>query len=619
MTFFALPNLLWLLLLAPIIVFFYLLKLKRREMTISSVMLWSRVIQDVQANAPFQKLRRNLLLLLQLLILLLAILALTRPAFFSRSSGGSSVVVVLDGSASMQSRDGGGGRTRFDAARARALEMVGLMRGGDRMMVVLAAARPHRLTPFTADRNALRAALNHAEPRDTTTDLRDATLLAASVAGQQAGSRIFVLSDGAFAEMEELDTHGAELVFEKFGERSNNVGIVALDARRSLSGSGGYQLFAAVRNYGPEPRKGSLELYRGDALIDARPLNLPAADPNDGYSEHRELLDDLPETTGILRARLDLDDDLRADNEAYAQLSTRQTLNVLLVTEGNLYLQNALNLDPQVKLSVVSPGGYNAQAGFDVTVFEGVGPKKLGPGSHLYIAGGGETAPVEIVGRVKDARVLTWERTHPVMRYVKLGNLDLPEALTARKRPWGVVLAEHESGPVIVVGERAGARSAYVGFPLLSTEFPLRVAFPIFFGNLVQWLAATPGKTEGMQLRAGQTAVLEVPAAAGEVTVTDPAGRRTRVRPEGRVAYFGDTERAGVYRVTAPGFERAFAVNLLSRDESDTRPRDRLQFGRRPVQAGAATTRSAQEVWRWLILAALLVLALEWWVFHRRL
>src|SRR5579872_2761509 len=121
-------NLLWLLPLVPIIVFFYLLKLKRREMVVSSVLLWSHLIKDVQANAPFQKLKKNLLLFLQLLIVFLSILALARPAYVTRSLGGSNVVVILDGSASMQSRDGRGG-TRFDEARSLATRMVNDMHG----------------------------------------------------------------------------------------------------------------------------------------------------------------------------------------------------------------------------------------------------------------------------------------------------------------------------------------------------------------------------------------------------------------------------------------------------------------------------------------------------------
>ena len=53
------------LIIGPIIVAMYLLKLRREERSVSSTFLWRRMVRDVEANAPWQKLRRNLLLLLQ--------------------------------------------------------------------------------------------------------------------------------------------------------------------------------------------------------------------------------------------------------------------------------------------------------------------------------------------------------------------------------------------------------------------------------------------------------------------------------------------------------------------------------------------------------------------------
>jgi Ca-activated chloride channel family protein len=621
MKFFAPYNLLWLLLLVPVIVFFYLLRLKRRELVVSSVLLWNHLVKDVQANAPFQKLRKNLLLLLQLLIALFAILALARPAFFSQSLGGANVVIILDGSASMQTRDADGG-SRFDAARAQALKMVGSMHGGDSMMVLLATAHTHRLSAFTSDQNELRRVLNSAKPADTTTNLRDALLLAVSVAGssfQRRGSHIYVLSDGAFAEMDELDTRGCEVSFVKLGTHSNNVGIVALDVRREFNNTNNYQMFVAVRNFSPEPVKGNLEFYRNDALIDVRPLEIAAADKALGYRERAEVFNDLPATSGILRTRLDIKDDLETDNEAYSQLSVRQEINVLLVSDGNLYLEKALNLDPHVKLSKTTPSAYNGQTGYDVVVFENEGPKQVGPGNFLYINCGGPTAPVEIKGKVTDASILNWERLHPVMRYVSLNQLNLQEALSATKRPWGVILAEHESGPAIVVGEKSGVKSAFVGFPLLRSQFPLRVAFPIFFNNLVQWLAARPGKTEGQQLRTGEPMPIDAPPAVTEVTVLGPDGSKEKVQREGPTLFYQDTERRGIYRVEGKNLKREFAVNLLSRDESAVQPQEKIQFGRRPVVAGFGAERTARETWRWLVLLAAVILAVEWWVYHKRI
>ena len=63
----------------PLLVLLYFLKLKRTEQVVSSTLLWQRAIQDLQVNAPFQRLRRNILLLLQLLALIAALLTLAGP------------------------------------------------------------------------------------------------------------------------------------------------------------------------------------------------------------------------------------------------------------------------------------------------------------------------------------------------------------------------------------------------------------------------------------------------------------------------------------------------------------------------------------------------------------
>ena len=51
---------LWWLALGAVIIFFYLLKLKRTRLRVPSVLLWQRALEELEANAPFRRLRRSL-------------------------------------------------------------------------------------------------------------------------------------------------------------------------------------------------------------------------------------------------------------------------------------------------------------------------------------------------------------------------------------------------------------------------------------------------------------------------------------------------------------------------------------------------------------------------------
>src|SRR5205085_1269193 len=136
------------LLLGAIIIFFYLLKLKRKRRVVPSVLLWQRALEEVEANAPFKKLRRSLLLLLQLAALAALVFALARPLVQMRSLASGSTVIIIDSTASMRSRDEGTRRRhrrhqrwREPAARLRPRPAGRL---GASRRVALCARRPAR-------------------------------------------------------------------------------------------------------------------------------------------------------------------------------------------------------------------------------------------------------------------------------------------------------------------------------------------------------------------------------------------------------------------------------------------------------------------------------------------
>ena len=63
----------------PPLLLLWFLKLRRARTPVSSQRLWREAIEDMRANAPFQRLRWRWLLVLQIMILLLIALTIARP------------------------------------------------------------------------------------------------------------------------------------------------------------------------------------------------------------------------------------------------------------------------------------------------------------------------------------------------------------------------------------------------------------------------------------------------------------------------------------------------------------------------------------------------------------
>jgi Ca-activated chloride channel homolog len=151
-------GLLGLALVTPTLLLLYFLKLRRKEHTVSSTFLWKKAVQDLQVNAPFQKLRRNLLLLLQALILGALLLALARPESLTSAPPALNTVILIDRSGSMNTKDTEAG-TRLDEAKSRALKLIDQMSTGTRCAVIAFDSRAQVMQTATADKTLLRRAV----------------------------------------------------------------------------------------------------------------------------------------------------------------------------------------------------------------------------------------------------------------------------------------------------------------------------------------------------------------------------------------------------------------------------------------------------------------------------
>ena len=601
------------------IVLLYMLRLKRRERVVPSNLLWQSAIRDLQANAPWQKLRSSLLMWLQLAFLALAVFALARPAIKVFAAGGQTVAIIIDGSASMGASDVS--PSRFDDARGRADKLINGLASGDSGTVLLAGARTRVLAPLTAEKNSLKRAIDSAKKTDTSSDLRESIVLAASLLRDKKNPQIYVFSDGAAPALEDLDVGKVGLQFVKIGSSDDNLAITAMDARRDYGGTNNAQVFATVSNFGDKAVTINLELSRDGNLLTVRPMKVPAAQTKNGVRAPgvaSELFDDLKFDSGLFGAKFDGKDALASDNVAWANLDAPRPLSVLLVG-SNPFLEKALNLDPNVKLFVGSP----AQGrDFDVIVCNGTLPEGLPDTNQLLFNVVTPLAPVEKIGIAEQPSVADYDRQNPVTRYAPWNDVRFVQSQAVKLKPWGQAVVEAERTPLVVAGERNGKRVVYCGFDLLDTDLPLRVAFPIFVTNSLRWLTAPRGldaNNEAATLRTGGPVPLFAPDTAKTIEISGPDKFKTTVpnRGDGAPVLFDGATRVGQYVASSGEWKQGFAVSLLDKNESDIAPRDALKIGEAKQVAAENSARANKELWGYIIVAALALLGLEWWVFHR--
>ena len=594
----------------PVVVVFYLLKRKRVVKLISSTLLWQKFLAETQANAPFQRLRHNWLLLLQLLLLALVVFALARPYAAGQAKSSSLRVLILDASASMQATDEK--PSRFEKARAEALKWVDGLRDTDRMVVLLAGANTEVKQSATSEKSALRRAVQSCEVTDAPTRLAEALKLAETLVRDQKDAQVHLFSDGAVPNFAEMENKNLPLIFHRLGIGANNLGITALDVRANPDNPAERAIFATVANFSPNAVKTELELRFDDQLLETRPLDL-------GPTNSQPLVFIAPQSRdGVFTVHLTATDDLAVDNQASIVSLMPQPVRVLLVTRGNRFLEKALRAAPNAQLKITAALA-DAAADTDVVVLDDVIPA-VWPRGNVLALHTANTNWFESWSVVKTPPIVDWKNTHALLRYVNFDNVFVAESLAVKTPTWAVPLVESPQTPLILAGEFQHQRVVWVAFDVLQSSWPLRISFPIFIHNAIDWLNPASTSSSQLTLRAGDAFRIGLAQPAGTATVKRPDGstRTLALEANSREIVFGETYKQGIYHLTAGTNEITFCVNLTDAAESNIQPRDEIKFGEYAKVTASTLQRANVEFWRWIAAAGLALLLFEWWFYHKR-
>jgi hypothetical protein len=666
------------LLFIPAVIAMYLLKLRRDERVVPSTLLWTALISDVEANAPWQKLRRSLLLLLQLLLVVILVLLAARP-FLERPAGlARDIVLVLDTSASMAATDVS--PNRLEAAKDAALDALRDLPAGGKVSIVTADRTARIVVNETADMGRVRQALDGIEPTSASGDLGDALELAGKLAARSGDAQILVATDGALATSPTA-TVDAPIRVLSVGRSRKNQAIVALAVRSASAVT--RSVFVSIANLDLEAAQRRLELWGDGSLREVRDIFL------DPQARSDVLIDDVPGDVETLELRLvgadpavtTAPDDLATDDRAWAVVPPDRTRLILVVGDGDPYLETALGYLPNVELYGVPLADYGPATErtdgrpWDLIIFEGPLPGELPRTPILAIAPTDDSPLGDVTGTLENPGIGSLSPDEPILRYVDLSTTHIAAASRLVLPEWArTVIPGPRGSPLLYSGNRAGLPTAVLAFEPRRSDLPLQVAFPILLANLTgELMGGSAAPTEAIP--PGTPVSLTIPSGATGISVARPDGSTVELVPGTGLATtvtFAGTELPGIYTVTpqlAPSASAApsasgpaatpratatpgtspsgaaasasappppdpnapvkFAVDLFDVDESTIAPGgaaaiEALGTGPAPsvvpgTGSGEVTTRPSarDELWVPIVLLALLVLSIEWAVYHR--
>ncbi len=641
----------WFLLAIPLIALFWL-RVRPRRRSVSTVLFWQMAIPESRPRHWWRRMRDPLLLLFQLVLLTLLVWALAEPIWPGAARPPRATVLVLDNSASMQARDGT--RTRLERAKRQAAAMMEGLGPQDRIALVSAATTPRILRGLMAPSREVQAALAEIQAVDGPADLPAALDLAQRLLSAEANRDLIVLTDGPGRA--QVDDHGeGSVTWLSVGSAVDNTAITQFQVRRQVNDPVGFELLVGVEHFGQEPRDTTLELRLNGKLLDVIPLRLEA---QSAWRETRTYLSDFG---GTLDATVTGSDGLACDDRAVAIIAARPRLAVLLVTRGSFYLEQVLRALPQVELRVVDQ--LPAEIPPDTFVIMHRVPVNRLPSRKSLIVDPRPPFVLADLGSPVGDPLITWQAAQsPLLTHVRLQDCVAAGAKqVAWKQDVEVLATTRDQEPVYARVTHADSQSLVLNLSLEDSDLAWRTAFPLLMSNAVQWFSGQSGDYEpayagGALVTLAADKLTRLAPSANRLTpsngpaaglaaerdepdradltsgysLTTPRGQRRRILGGPQGVTLGPLDQVGIWSLesasdeigTAPGAAESanprsgaaiqLACNLLNREESDL-------GGAAGVEDSLVAMRTGGfPPWFVSVLLALLVAAVEWWLFQRR-
>ncbi|MFN0040220.1 MAG: BatA domain-containing protein [Burkholderiales bacterium] len=571
---------------AMVVLLLYWLKPPPRQLAVSSMLIWDRVLR--KSHAGSDRLRWWLSLLLSALIAAAMASALAHwPSVRPGAGGAQRLILILDNSATMATLRTDG-VTRWDHALARA---DALLRERPAATAVMIADSMRRIAiPSFEERDAALARM-----QSLTTSFGDRPRV--PELAPMADTETIVFTDGV-----RLTGVPQSAKVESVFEAVENSGIVAFEVR-AVPGDPRRQLaYVEIANAGGTAKTIEVILTGLGGRQSEKSLQVPA-----GRTGHVQI-DVSGFEAGPLKASLRMPGDaLSVDDVAYAVRQASRVVRVGLVGAANAYLEKSLRARHQVRLQVLSLEAYADRDDIDVWIFDRFAPSRRPRAPALLFRPGNAAwlppAGAEIVAPVPES----WEAAHPLLANLVLRELVIDRAVVSNPTEFSLIRARR--GMPLVIAQDSFPRQIWLAFGLGDSNFALHAGFPVFVDNALTWLT---GENETLAARLGRA---EVPFPDAKVQAADGSMLSTTAVPDGTAFEIGSP---GLYSAVSGQRRALFTASLLDGDITGVN-RTSLAAESAAASGKPFSTWEKTDPWILLLWAAAIALIFEWWSWNRRL
>lgn len=599
------PWMAWFGLTILVLVLLYLLKQRYKEQQIPSTWLWHQVTTQWEAVHPWQKWRNRLLLFLQLLVLILLILSLMNPVLRVKGMGQNNIV-VLDASLSMQANENG--QTRFDVAKESILQIVDQMRDDEQMSLILSGNENQVIQLRESDRAQLKNMIAQFQPQNGTNELEKAVLLAQSLQKEDQPETIYVFTDQILpTQLEDIHVQNVARGSGNFAVRRVSYAPMDEESIRILS---------VIQSFSNEKTTRTVSLLVDGELLDIQELTINANEMVNA------IFDRVPIDARYAEVVIDEEDALMSDNHRFLALQNNQKYRVLLETTRNLFLEKAILLRQDIELYKVAENEGVDRAEYDLLISDRGSWETIPDNQAVWMIHPQNNTNRFTLKPLEEGSFLPQRNSiaDNLFQYINWSRVQLAtgNAIITEGQPMTSLLTYGDQ-TVIMADDVNGAKLLVIGFGFHDTNLPVMKEFPILTQNILAWFL--PEQTmQVSNLGPGETIPLVLRGNTQKIEIQLPD--KTKLDDWSNVR-FDQTDQLGIYEIDqfdADGVSLAesfIAVNAPVEYESDLRLGQSNGAG--SVDSVINNVWRQRELFQWLLLAALIIMLIEWWVYYREI